>query len=123
MEECSLPEELYSAENESLLLKIIGSTPELRIVDFLMDNLTLDFTKKEIMESIGMAKRTLYRALPKLEKEGVVKVSRKIGKAKLYKINDENLIITYFRKIERELSLREAIKAEEQERKELMAVA
>ena len=118
-----MPEELYRAENESLLLKIIGSTPELRIVDFLMDNLTLDFTKKEIMESIGMAKRTLYRALPKLEKERVVKVSRKIGKAKLYKINDENPIITYFRKIEKELSLREAIKAEEQELKELRALA
>jgi len=112
-----MPERLYGRGNESILLQTFGRTPELRILDFLLDNPSMDFTKREIMEAIGMTKRTLYAVLPKLEREELVVVSRKIGRARLYKINWGHPVIEGFRKIERGLSL----KAAEEERKKRAA--
>jgi DNA-binding transcriptional ArsR family regulator len=99
--------QLYSPENETVLLEAFGRTPELRLIDFFMDNMLFDFTRGEIIEALGMNKRTLYRTLPKLEEMNVVEVSRKIEKAKLYKVNRESTIVACLRSIEKELSLKE----------------
>ena len=72
-------------------------------MDFFIDNPNHDFTRDEIMNAIGMAKRTLYEFLPILEKEKVIVVSRKIGRAELFQINKESPIVRYFRSIEEEL--------------------
>ncbi len=97
-----------TTEGKSILLELFGETPEIRLIDFFMDNPLFDFTKREIIEDLGMNKRTLYRVLPKLEEEGIVVVSRKIGRAKLYRINRESLTVRYLRGIEKAHSLREA---------------
>jgi len=72
-----------------------------------MDNPLFDFNRGEIIEALGMNKRTFYRTLPKLEGMNIVKVSRKIGKAKLYTVNRDSPIVSCLRNIEKELSLRE----------------
>lgn len=94
--------------DESLLMKVLGRTPEIRLIDFFLDNPLFDFSKREIMEALGMTKRTLYRALPKLEREGIIIVSRKIGRAKLYKVNMDSPAVQRLRELERTLSLLEA---------------
>lgn len=101
---------IYREENASLLIDVLGNSPKTKIIDFMMDNPFFDFTKKEIIENLGMSKRTLYKSLPDLEKGGIVKVSRKIGRAKLYKINLENELIRGFREFEKKLSLQDAEK-------------
>jgi hypothetical protein len=37
-----------------MLLQYLGKTPELRLVDFLLENALFDFSRKEILEAIGM---------------------------------------------------------------------
>jgi DNA-binding transcriptional ArsR family regulator len=90
-----------ATEGKSILLELFGGTPEVRLIDFFMDNPLFDFTKKEIIEELKMNKRTLHRVLPKIEAEGIVVVSRKIGRAKLYKINKDSLTVKYLRGIEK----------------------
>ena len=51
-----------------------------------------------------MSKRTLYRVLPGLLEIGVVGVSRRIGRAKLYRLNGGSPIVERLRGLERELS-------------------
>jgi len=46
-------------------------------VDFFLDNPLFDFTKKEVIEALGMSKQTFYKYFPELEEYGIVKVSRK----------------------------------------------
>jgi len=122
---------MYRSE-KSLLLKVLGRTPEIRLIDFFLDNPIFDFSKREIMEALGMTKRTLYRTLPKLEGAGFIVVSRKIGRAKLYKINMKNPAVKRLKELERTLSLLEAerqaqgvaeTRAFEEEREELIAAA
>jgi len=101
-----MPEELYAKkEYESILIKTLGDSPKLRIIDFFLDNPLFDFTKKEVIEALGMSKQTFYKYFPDLEKYGIVKVSRKIGRAKLYRINLKHPLIGMLREYEKKISL------------------
>ncbi|MBO3755167.1 MAG: winged helix-turn-helix transcriptional regulator [Candidatus Brockarchaeota archaeon] len=116
-----MPEELYiKKEHQSILLKTLGDFPKLRIIDFFLDNPIFDFTKKEVIEALGMSKQTFYKYFGDIEKYGIVKVSRKIGKASLYKINPENPIVKMLRECEMQISLQIAEKEVE---KQAQAVA
>ncbi|MBC7091357.1 MAG: winged helix-turn-helix transcriptional regulator [Nitrososphaeria archaeon] len=116
-----MPEELYTKkEYQSILLKIFGESPKLRIIDFFLDNPLFDFTKKEVIEALGMSKQTFYKYFADIEKYGIVVVSRKIGKAKLYKINLENPLVKMLKEYETQLSLQVA--EHEAEKKAIRAV-
>ena len=97
------PHPLYSAENVSVFIQVFGSTPQLRIVDFFLDNPRFDFTREEIMDALGMAKRTLARHLPEVVGSGIVEVSRKIGRAELYRLREGSEVVERLRELERGL--------------------
>ncbi|MEA1904948.1 MAG: winged helix-turn-helix domain-containing protein [Candidatus Hadarchaeota archaeon] len=115
-----MPEELYTEKGyESILLRAFGNSPKLRIIDFYLDNPLFDFTKKEVIEALGMSKQTFYKYFEDLEDLAVVKVSRKIGRAKLYKINLENPMVKLVREYETELSTQMAEQEKVKEQKPL----
>ena len=78
---------------ETLLIRCLGKSPVLRVIDFFLDNKLFDYTKDEIIENLDMGRATLFKYWEDLESFGIVKVTRKIGKAKLYKLNEENEIV------------------------------
>lgn len=71
----------------SALVEYFGGHPIVKITDFLIENKLFDYSKKQIMEEVGISKATLFKYFPMLEEAGVIKVSRKFGKTKLYRIN------------------------------------
>lgn len=103
-----------TVEDQSLLMRILGYSPKMKILDYLLDFPTNDFTKKEIIDALGMSKQTFYKYFDDLEDVGIVKVNRAIGKAKLYKVNYENPMVVDLINMEKRLSLQIA---EEQESK------
>ena len=90
-------------EEKSLLVKFLGSSPEMRIVDFFLDNKLFDFSKKEIIEETGMSKATFYQHWDRFESFGIVKVTRKFGKAKLYQLNSDNPLVKELLSLEKQL--------------------
>lgn len=101
-------------ESESLLLKVLGKSPQLRIVDFFLDNRMFDYSKKEIIEELGMSKTTFYRVWREIEGREMVRVTRKFGKTKLYKLNTDNELVKNLIEIEKELIESAAAKASKQ---------
>jgi DNA-binding transcriptional ArsR family regulator len=89
----------------SLLIRALGDSPKLRIVDYLLDYKLNDFTKKEIVKALGMSKLTFYKYFKDLVELGLVTPSRKIGRATLYRINLENPIVKMIIDCETKLSL------------------
>jgi len=80
-------------EDVSVLVEYFGNHPMIRIVDFLIENKIFDYSKKQIAEEVGISKATLFKYFAKLEEIGIVTVSRRFGKTKLYKINEKNPIV------------------------------
>jgi len=106
---------------DSLLIRALGNSPKLRILDYLLDYKLNDFTKKEIVEALGMSKLTFYKYFKDLEDLGLVIASRKIGRATLYKINLENPIVKMIIEYETKLSLQIAEQEVERMKKPVLA--
>jgi DNA-binding transcriptional ArsR family regulator len=124
LEEASMTEKLYTRnEYSSIIIKTLGDSPKLRTVDFFLDNPMFDFTKKEVIEALGMSKQTFYKYFPELEEYDIVKVSRRIGKAKLYRINPEHPLVNMLREYEKKVSLQIAEKEANKTRKPIPAEA
>lgn len=84
---------IMKAKDISVLVEYFGEHPIVKITDFLIENKLFDYSKKQIMEEVGISKATLFKYFAKLEEAGIVKVSRKFGKTKLYRINMESPIV------------------------------
>ena len=65
----------------------------LKVLDFLMDNESFDYSKTDIAEGIGLSRATLFKVWPKLEKLELITATRTVGQAKMYKLNKQNPII------------------------------
>ena len=76
----------------TLLIQFLGNNPTLRIIDLFLDNRT-DYSKKEIIESLGMSKTTFYKVWRQLEQFKVAVPTRRYGKAQLFKLNEDNAVI------------------------------
>jgi len=77
----------------SLLTKFLGESPVFKIIDFLIENKGMDFTKKDITEGAGISKASLFNYWNQLETQEIVIVTRKFGKTKLYTLNSKNPIV------------------------------
>lgn len=85
-------------ESSSLLLRAYGSSPQMKILDYLMDFPKNDFTQKEIIEALGMSKTTFYKYFDNLVEFGMIRVNRKIANAKLYSINVTSPLVQSMKK-------------------------
>ncbi|MEK6858115.1 MAG: hypothetical protein AABX39_06005 [Nanoarchaeota archaeon] len=80
-------------EEKTIFVKTLGDTPIIRVLDFLIEGRDLDYSLTDIAENSNIGWTTLHRIWNDLEKNQVVKHTRMIGKAKLYRLNKENLAI------------------------------
>ncbi len=78
---------------KSLLIKFLGENPVFRIVDFLIENKGMDLSKKDIIDGAGISKATLFNYWEEIEEQGIVIVTRKFGKTKLFTLNSKNPIV------------------------------
>jgi len=90
---------------ESLLIKILGKSPQLRIVDFFLDNRSWDFSKKEIIEEIKMSRNTFYKVWDYIENLDIVRITRKFGNVKLYQLNKNNPLVQMLIKLDERLMI------------------
>ncbi len=77
-------------ENKSLFLEQFGDTPQLRALDFLIDNHFFDFPLTEIARGSNISYNSLKLIFPNFIASGTVHKTRRIGKSDYYKLNLEN---------------------------------
>lgn len=100
-----MDEVMYKDLAETLLIKMFGNSPKLRMLDIFLDNPYFDFTKSEVIRELGMSKQTFYKYFKDLEELQIVKPTRKIGRATLYIINQEHPLVKKLDEIVNEVSL------------------
>ncbi len=92
-----------------------------KILDFLVDNKGMDFTKKDISKGADISKATLFNYWPELDKYKIVKVTRIFGKTKLYTLNTENPIVKKILELESTLIKQAMLKTVKKEEKMVSA--
>ena len=76
-------------EEKSIFVRTLGDSPVIRVIDFLLEGRDLDYSLTDIAENSNIGWTTLHRIWADLEKNEIVKHTRIIGRAKLYKLNKE----------------------------------
>ena len=85
---------------KSMLLEIIGDAIENRIIDFLIEGVGIDYTKKDVADGCGISRPTFYKIFPKLLKVKIIKPTRTIGRVQLYTLNTDNEKVKALLKLE-----------------------
>ncbi|MEK6922439.1 MAG: hypothetical protein AABX08_01410 [Nanoarchaeota archaeon] len=76
--------EIKSLEGPSVFLDVIGDSPRNRILDFLLGEISYDFTLKEIARKSKVGYATIKRIWGDFVRSGLVKETRRVGKAVFY---------------------------------------
>ena len=98
----------------SLFLQFIGDKPKWRVIDFLLENRLRDFTKTEIAKGANLSWASLYQHWGDIERKRIVKLTRVVGRAKLYQLNEKSPLVVLLKNIEATLISEAADAAEEE---------
>ncbi len=90
-------------KEQSLLLGLTGDMPLFRVIDFLLDNKGMDFSKKDIAKGAEISRASLFNYWSEIEKHSIVKVTRSFGKTKLYTLNSKNPVTQKIIELEKTL--------------------
>lgn len=74
-----------------------------KVIDFLLENKGMDFSKLDIAKGAEISRASLFNYWSEIEKHGIVKVTRRFGKTKLYTLNVKNLVTKKIIELEKAL--------------------
>ena len=80
-------------ENKSIFLENFGDTPQLRVLDFLIDNHFFDFPMTEIARESNVSYNSIKSFFQKFVESGILVKTRKVGKSDYYKMNLKNSFV------------------------------
>lgn len=100
-------------ENKSLFLEQFGDTPQLRVMDFFIDNHFFDYPITEIAREGNVSYNSLKLFLPNFIKSGILMKTRKVGKSDYFKLNLENQFIKNIIKLDWILTKRNILEEKE----------
>jgi len=74
----------------TIFREALGDSPMIRVLDFLIEGRGLDYSLTDIAENANVGWMTLHRMWSTLLRLNIVVPTREIGRAKLFKLNQEN---------------------------------
>ena len=102
-------------EEKSLLLNLTGDMPLFKIIDFLLDNKGMDFSKTDISKGAEVSRASLFNYWAELERHGIVKTTKSFGKTRLYTLNSKNPVTQKIIELEKTLIAEALEKAKKKE--------
>ena len=77
-------------EEKSVFVEYFGDYPLIRVLDFLIEGRDMDYSMTEIARNSGVGWTAFSDIWPKMMKKEIVIFTRKIGNAKLFRLNIKN---------------------------------
>jgi predicted transcriptional regulator len=100
-------------ENKSLFLAQFGDTPQLRVLDFLIDNQFFDFPMTEIARGSNISYNSLKIFFQSLVNSEIIYKTRRIGKSDYFRLNIKNPFVSNLIKLDWILTKHNALKGSE----------
>ena len=101
-----------------MTLELILDEPLAKIIEFLLENPVMDYSKTDLAEQTGVSRSTLYRKWDVLEELSIIQKSRKYQNTQLYKLHTDSSIVNELGRLKREL---EEIEIQEKEKVQTLA--
>ncbi|MFO7793030.1 MAG: winged helix-turn-helix domain-containing protein [Candidatus Saliniplasma sp.] len=102
-----------------MTLELIMDNPLAKIVEFLLENPVMDYSKTDLANEIGISRSTLYRRWDILEDLSLIQKSRKYQNTQLYKLDTDSAIVNELGRLKRELE--DEIEVKEKKEMEVLA--
>ena len=83
---------------------VFGDSPVIKVLDFLLDNREFDYSLTDITKGADVGWSTLHQFWNDLVRLGIVRKTRKIGRAELYKLDETNPLVKKLIEIDMEVS-------------------
>ncbi|MCX6767905.1 MAG: hypothetical protein NTY90_04225 [Candidatus Micrarchaeota archaeon] len=80
-------------EEKSFFVKLFGDYPLIRVLDFLLTFREFDYALTEIAKNAGVGWSTIHTFWKDLVEMGIVRETRQVGRARLYKLNAESPLV------------------------------
>ncbi|MDH7563423.1 MAG: hypothetical protein QHH24_00865 [Candidatus Bathyarchaeota archaeon] len=97
------------------LERLYNGVAPAKILDFLILFHDYDYSKMDVAKNSGVSFRHALREMAKLEELGLIKQTRTVGHAQMYKLNTENPAAILLRKFALEIAGQEAQKIADRE--------
>jgi len=96
-------------ENKSILLTYFGDTPQLRVLDFFIDNHFFDYPLTQVARESNVSYNSLVSFFPKWVERKIVMKTRRMGKSDYYKLNLDNSFVKNIIKLDWSLTKKRAL--------------
>ena len=113
---------IFMTKKISIFLDYIGDTPRMRILQHFIEGREFDYMLTDLLHA-RVSWGTLNSLVPILAKKEVIIKTRKIGRATLYKINQESFVAQQLMKLYDYLILEELTRREKPTRQVVKQVA
>ncbi len=84
---------MKAKKDKSLFLLQFGDTPQLRVMDFLIENHLFDYPMTEMARESNVSYNSIIRFFEDWVKREILVKTRKVGNANYYKLNTKNSFI------------------------------
>lgn len=91
-------------EEVDMFEELFGSKAKARTLMFLLAHPIFDYTIQDIVENTGLSRASVVNALQTFLKYGMVRVTRRIGRAEFYQINLLNPIVEGVNSLNRKMA-------------------
>lgn len=91
---------MRTKKEKSLFLEQFGDTPQLRVIDFMIENHFFDFPLTEIARESNISYNSLKGFIDKFIQTKFLIKTRRIGKSDYYQLNLKNLFVQNLIKID-----------------------
>jgi predicted transcriptional regulator len=87
-----------------MLTDLFGDYPQVRVLDFLVESRSFDYSITDIARMSNVARPTLYEMIEELLEMGIIEETRRSGNARMFALNKKNDVVKSLSKFDLELS-------------------
>lgn len=77
-------------EEQTIFLQVFGSSPKMKVLDFLLTHQAFDYSMTEMAQKTNVSYPIVVNIIEDFLRNKIVVETRKIGKARLFRINTES---------------------------------
>lgn len=86
-----------------MTLEILVYESLAKLVEFLLENPVMDYSKTDLANEVGVSRSTLYRRWDVLEQLSIIRESRKYQNIQLYRLDVDSPIVNELGRLKRRL--------------------